>query len=46
MHCLMLLSSQRWFCASSGSAGGRISELMLSKGAQAPSLWITKETLV
>jgi hypothetical protein len=26
MHCLMLLSSQRWFCALSGSARGRISE--------------------
>jgi hypothetical protein len=28
MHCLMLLSSQRWFCALSGSARGRISELI------------------
>jgi hypothetical protein len=26
MHCLMLLSSQRWFCALSGSARGRTSE--------------------
>jgi hypothetical protein len=26
MHCLMLLSSQRWFCALSGSVRGRISE--------------------
>jgi hypothetical protein len=26
MHCLMLPSSQRWFCALSGSARGRISE--------------------
>jgi hypothetical protein len=33
MHCLMLLSSRRWLCALSGSVRGRISELMLSKGA-------------
>jgi hypothetical protein len=33
MHCLMLLSSRRWFCALSVSVRGRISELMLSKGA-------------
>jgi hypothetical protein len=26
MHCLTLLSSQRWFCALSGSARGRTSE--------------------
>jgi hypothetical protein len=26
MHCLMLLSSQRWFCALSGSARERTSE--------------------
>ena len=33
MHCLMLLSSRCWFCALSGSVRGRISELMLNKGA-------------
>jgi hypothetical protein len=33
MHCLMLPSSRRWLCALSGSVRGRISELMLSKGA-------------
>src|SRR5215469_18046224 len=33
MHCLMLLHSRRWLCALSGSVRGRISELMLSKGA-------------
>jgi hypothetical protein len=34
MHCLMLLSSRCWVCALSGSVRGRISELMLSKGAR------------
>jgi hypothetical protein len=34
MHCLMLLSSRCWACALSGSVRGRISELMLSKGAR------------
>jgi hypothetical protein len=33
MHWLMLQSSRRWVCALSGSVRGRISELMLSKGA-------------
>jgi hypothetical protein len=33
MHCLMLLYSRRWLCALLGSVRGRISELMLSKGA-------------
>ena len=36
MHCLMLLYSRRWFCASLASVRGRISELTLSKGA---TLW-------
>ena len=34
MHCLMSLSSRRWFCALLGSVRGRISELMLTKGAR------------
>jgi hypothetical protein len=33
MHCLMLPFLRRWLCALSGSVRGRISELMLSKGA-------------
>jgi hypothetical protein len=33
MHSLMLLYSQRWLCALSVSARGRISELMLSKAS-------------
>jgi hypothetical protein len=33
MHCLMLLCSPRWLCVLSGSARGRIGELMLGKGA-------------
>jgi len=34
MHCLMSLSSRRWFCALLGSVRGRISGLMLTKGAR------------
>jgi len=37
MHCLMLLYSRRWFCASLASVRGRISELTLSKALCCPS---------
>jgi hypothetical protein len=34
MHCLISPSSRCWVCVLSGSVRGRISELMLSKGAR------------
>jgi len=43
MHCLMLLSSRRWLFALPGSVRGRISELMLTKGASRPSAWTTNK---
>ena len=44
MQCLMSLCSRCWVSASSGSARGRISELMLSKGATS-ALSIRRESM-